>query len=204
MARSVPLFLGKTNKEQFDGVGIKSNKATYTRTAAHCRPSAVAATTTGVLRRKSPLTVVALCSETPPKPRVFVFYMRLWVRCRWAQVDGLQPLATQRTSPPSSPVTMGLHRHSSAVRPSSCRFGCPCATQVFGRCVFRERAMSHYSCSLAWTRGSPGNSGCRSRTAAGRAELWWVRERKHCASDCQCITSWEHSENCRIAVLHTL
>lgn len=109
-----------------------------------------------------------------PGPGAFVFYMSLLAGCRWVQAVGLTPLATRRTSPPPSPLTMGPRRLNSAAKPSSCRFGCRCAILVFGRCVFREQVMSHSACSSAWTRGNPGNSGCRSRTAAGLAGVWWV------------------------------
>lgn len=108
-------------------------------------------------------------------PRVFVFYMSLLAKCRWVQVVGLALLATQRSSPPRSTLTMGPHRLKPTAKPSSCRFGFRCAILVFGRCAFREQVMSHCGCSLAWTRGNPGNSGCRSKTVAGRlARLWWV------------------------------
>lgn len=103
---------------------------------------------------------------------LYVFYMSELAGCRWVQAVGLTPLASHRTSLPPSLVTMEPHSHGLAVRPSSCRFGCRFAILVFGHCVFREQVMSHSACSSAWTRGNPGNSGCRSKTAAGLAVVW--------------------------------
>lgn len=121
--------------------------------------------------------------KQPSGPRVFVYYMSLLAGCRWVQAVGLTPRATRRTSPPPSPLTMGPRRHNSAAKPSSCRSGCPCAILGFGRCVFRERLMSHSACSSAWTRGNPGNSGCRCRTAAGPAGVRWVDSNKTSSSN---------------------
>ena len=116
--------------------------------------------------------------------RWVVFYMSLSAGCRWVQAVG--PLASHRTSPPPPPcpITMGPRSHNSAARPSSCRFGCRFAILAFGRCVFREQVMSHSACSSAWTRGNPGNSGCRCRTAAGLAGVWWVHVQRWCCWAC--------------------
>lgn len=101
--------------------------------------------------------------------------MSLRAGCRWVQAVGLTPPpTTHRTTPPRSPATMGPRSLNLAATPSSCRFGCQCAILGFGRCVFREQVMSHWDCSSAWTRGNPGNSGCRSWRAAGLAGVWWV------------------------------
>lgn len=101
--------------------------------------------------------------------------MSLRAGCRWVQAVGLTPPPiTHRTTPPRSPATMGPRSLNLAATPSSCRFGCQCAILGFGRCVFREQVMSHWDCSSAWTRGNPGNSGCRSWRTAGLAGVWWV------------------------------
>lgn len=104
----------------------------------------------------------------PTGPCVFVFYMS--AGCRWVQAGGLTPLDTHRTSP----LIMGPRRHNLAAKPCWCRFGCRYVILVFGRCVCPELGMSHSACSSAWTRGNPGNSVCRSKTAAGLAGVWWV------------------------------
>lgn len=101
--------------------------------------------------------------------------MSLRAGCRWVQAVGLTPPpTTHRTTPPRSTATMGPRSLNLAATPSSCRFGCQCAILGFGRCVFREQVMSHWDCSSAWTRGNPGNSGCRSWRTAGLAGVWWV------------------------------
>lgn len=114
-----------------------------------------------------------------PGPRVFVFlsFMRLLSGCRWVQAVGLPPQVSRRSSPSSCPVTIWCHNLD--VRRSSCRFGCRFAILVFGRCVFPEQLTSHFACSSVWTRGNPGNSGWRSRTAAGLAGVWWVQRQQH-------------------------
>lgn len=122
---------------------------------------------------------------------VFVFYMSVLAGCRWVQAVGLTPLAAavaaappphhhhHRSSPLLSPVmlTTGPRSRNPAAKPSSFRCECRCATLVYGRCVFRGQVMSHSACSSAWTRGNPGNSACRSKTAAGLAGAWWVHGR---------------------------
>lgn len=116
-------------------------------------------------------TAAAGQKDNDPDACVFVVYMSLLTTCRWVQVVGQTPLATHQTSPPPLSLTMGPHP---VAKPSSCRFGYQCAILVFGHCVFREQVMNHSACSLVWTRGNPGNSGCRSKTVAGLGGLWWV------------------------------
>lgn len=99
--------------------------------------------------------------------------------CLWVRAVGLPLPASQRTSlPPSCPALLMMttrpRRPSSAAKPCSCRFGFRCAILGFGRCVFRERAMSHSACSSAWTRGNPGNSAWLCRTPAGLDGAWWA------------------------------